>query len=80
MRSNAQIQFFDYCRCVYSSGYARPHRPAPCPLSNWGERALCPATRLRPARLTQDFFAIWKDADPAIPILKEAKAEYGKLQ
>jgi len=28
----------------------------------------------------QDFFAIWKDADPAIPILKEAKAEYGKLQ
>jgi hypothetical protein len=23
----------------------------------------------------QDFFAIWKDADPDIPILKEAKAE-----
>lgn len=28
----------------------------------------------------QDFFALWKDADPEIPILKEAKAEYGKLQ
>jgi eukaryotic-like serine/threonine-protein kinase len=28
----------------------------------------------------QDFFALWKDADPDIPILKEAKAEYGKLQ
>jgi serine/threonine protein kinase/tetratricopeptide (TPR) repeat protein len=28
----------------------------------------------------QDFFAAWKDADPAIPILKEAKAEYEKLQ
>ena len=27
----------------------------------------------------QDFFALWKDADPDIPILKEAKAEYGKL-
>jgi len=27
----------------------------------------------------QDFFALWKDADPAIPILKEAKAEYAKL-
>jgi tetratricopeptide (TPR) repeat protein len=27
----------------------------------------------------QDFFAIWKDADPDIPILKEAKAEYAKL-
>ena len=24
----------------------------------------------------QDFFALWKDADPNIPILKEAKAEY----
>jgi eukaryotic-like serine/threonine-protein kinase len=28
----------------------------------------------------QDFFALWKDADPDIPILKEAKAEYVKLQ
>jgi hypothetical protein len=26
-----------------------------------------------------DFFALWKDADPDIPILKEAKAEYAKL-
>ncbi len=28
----------------------------------------------------QDFFTIWKDADPTIPILKEAKAESAKLQ
>jgi eukaryotic-like serine/threonine-protein kinase len=28
----------------------------------------------------QDFFALWKDADPDIPILKEAKAEYARLQ
>ncbi len=28
----------------------------------------------------QDFLAIWKDADPDIPILKEAKVEYAKLQ
>jgi serine/threonine protein kinase/tetratricopeptide (TPR) repeat protein len=28
----------------------------------------------------KDFFALWKDADPDIPILKEAQAEYGKLQ
>jgi eukaryotic-like serine/threonine-protein kinase len=27
----------------------------------------------------QDFFTAWKDADPDIPILKEAKAEYAKL-
>jgi len=28
----------------------------------------------------QDFFALWKDADPDITILKEAKAEYGTLK
>ena len=28
----------------------------------------------------QDFFALWKDADPEIPILKQAKAEYAKLK
>ena len=28
----------------------------------------------------QEFFTLWKDADPDIPILKEAKAEYSKLQ
>ncbi len=27
----------------------------------------------------QDFFAFWKDADPEIPLLKQAKVEYGKL-
>ena len=28
----------------------------------------------------EHFFALWKNADPDIPILKEAKAEYAKLQ
>ncbi len=28
----------------------------------------------------QDFLSLWKDADPDIPILKQAKAEYAKLQ
>jgi hypothetical protein len=27
-----------------------------------------------------DFLTLWKDADPDIPILKEAKAEYAKLR
>ena len=27
----------------------------------------------------QDFLTLWKDADPDIPIYKQAKAEYGKL-
>jgi eukaryotic-like serine/threonine-protein kinase len=28
----------------------------------------------------QDFVTLWKDADPDIPILKQAKAEYARLQ
>jgi eukaryotic-like serine/threonine-protein kinase len=28
----------------------------------------------------QDFLTLWKDADPEVPILKQAKAEYAKLQ
>ena len=35
-------------------------------------------TRARAAY--QDFLTLWKDADPDIPILKQAKAEYAKLQ
>src|SRR5271165_1191269 len=28
----------------------------------------------------QDFFTLWKDADPNIPIYKQAKAEHAKLR
>jgi hypothetical protein len=28
----------------------------------------------------EDFLTLWKDADPNVPILKEVKAEYVKLQ
>ncbi len=31
-------------------------------------------------RAYQDFLALWKDADPDIPILQEAKAEYAQLR
>jgi ATP/maltotriose-dependent transcriptional regulator MalT len=27
----------------------------------------------------QDFFAAWKDADPDVPVLLQAKSEYAKL-
>jgi len=28
----------------------------------------------------QNFLALWKDADPDIPILKQVKAEYARLK
>jgi tetratricopeptide (TPR) repeat protein len=38
------------------------------------------AARVRALVAYKDFLTLWKDADPNIPILKEAKAEYAKLQ
>jgi hypothetical protein len=40
---------------------------------------LCHARRIFQSRV-QDFFTLWKDADPDMPILKQAKAEYAKLR
>jgi len=34
----------------------------------------------RARKAYQDFFALWKDADPDIPILKQAQKEYAELQ
>jgi len=36
--------------------------------------------RVRALAAYKDFLTLWKDADPDTPILKEAKAEYAKLQ
>jgi tetratricopeptide (TPR) repeat protein len=38
------------------------------------------AARVRALAGYKDFLTFWKDADPDIPILKQAKAEYAKLQ
>jgi tetratricopeptide (TPR) repeat protein len=38
------------------------------------------ASRVRALAAYKDFLTLWKDADPDIPILKQARAEYAKLQ
>jgi hypothetical protein len=45
----------------------------------WSTKPKTPA-RTRALTAYKDFFTLWKDADLDIPILKEAKAEYAKLQ
>src|SRR5215468_7311191 len=46
---------------------------------NWGANAL--AGDIAGAKAAYEaFLTLWKDADPDIPILKQAKAEYAKLQ
>lgn len=37
------------------------------------------AARVRAVAGYKDFLSLWKDADPDIPVLKQAKAEYAKL-
>jgi hypothetical protein len=44
------------------------------------EGADADAARVRALAAYKDFLTLWKDADPDIPILKQAKAEYAKLQ
>jgi hypothetical protein len=38
------------------------------------------AARTRALAAYKDFLTLWKDADPDIPIYKQARAEYAKLQ
>jgi eukaryotic-like serine/threonine-protein kinase len=38
------------------------------------------AARVRALAAYNDFLTLWKEADPDIPILKQAKAEYAKLK
>jgi eukaryotic-like serine/threonine-protein kinase len=48
--------------------------------SRTSQAADADAARARALAAYKDFLTLWKDADPDIPILKQAKAEYAKLQ
>lgn len=39
-----------------------------------------PSETMKARAAYQDFLTLWKDANPDIPILKQAKDEYAKLQ
>lgn len=53
--------------------YAVAHVGLARALSSAGDAA-------RAAKVYQDFFALWSDADPDIPLLQEVKREYASLQ
>ena len=61
-------------------GAARANAMQAQTLSKTSQGADADAARVRALAAYKDFLALWKDADPDIPILKEAKAEYAKLQ
>jgi eukaryotic-like serine/threonine-protein kinase len=49
-------------------------------LARTSQRPDADVARMRALAAYKDFLTLWKDADPDLPILKEAQAEYEKLQ
>jgi len=63
------------------AGKAQLHtRPAANAVSGDARRTPPPEALAKARSAYQDFFALWSDADPTIPILRQAKAEYTRLQ
>ena len=50
------------------------------PISNSGRAYAMSGDTVKALAAYKDFLTLWKDAEPEVPILKEAKAEYAKLQ
>jgi serine/threonine protein kinase/Tfp pilus assembly protein PilF len=61
-------------------GVARANALEAQTLTKASQGADADAARVRALAAYKDFLTLWKDADADVPILKEAKAEYAKLQ
>ncbi|MFZ0953185.1 MAG: winged helix-turn-helix domain-containing protein [Candidatus Sulfotelmatobacter sp.] len=61
-------------------GVARAHALQSRTFQGQGQGANADKSHTRALAAYKDFLALWNSADPDIPILKEAKAEYAKLQ
>src|SRR5215467_355155 len=61
-------------------GLARAHALQAKTLHASSQAAEADLARTRALAAYKDFLALWKDADPNIPILKEARSEFAKLQ
>ena len=62
------------------AGYARGGTGASPLQAEQSSPADRDSARVRALAAYKDFLALWKDSDPGIPILKEAKTEYEKLE
>ncbi len=62
------------------AGYARIGAAASPVQGEQSSPADRDAARVRALAAYKDFLTLWKDADPDIPVLKQAKADYSKLQ
>jgi hypothetical protein len=58
----------------------RPHQSFLQPVSIGTRPCLCASGQYQQSQNYQDFLAYWKDADPDVPLLRQAKAEYSQIQ
>ena len=79
---NGSAAAAEFQKIIEHPWIAQTYPPGPGALPQLGlARAYVLQGEITKARAAyQDFFTLWKDADPDIPILKEAEAEYAKLQ
>jgi tetratricopeptide (TPR) repeat protein/predicted Ser/Thr protein kinase len=79
---NGSAAAAEFQKIIEHPGIAQTFPPGPGALPHLGlARAYAlQGNTVRARAAYQDFLALWKDADPDIPILKQAKAEYAKLK
>jgi DNA-binding winged helix-turn-helix (wHTH) protein/tetratricopeptide (TPR) repeat protein len=80
--SNGSAAAAEFQKIIEHPGIAQTFPPGPGALPHLGlARAyVLQGDTVKARAAYQDFLALWKDADPDIPILKQAKAEYAKLK
>jgi len=77
---NAQQAVAEFQKFIDHSGVVQNFVLGPLARLQLGRAYLATGDTAKAEAQYQNFFALWKDADPDIPILKQAKAEYKKLQ
>ena len=78
--SNGQAASAEFQKIVDNRGLDVVSPLYPLSYLNLGRAAKLEGDLAKSRKAYQDFLALWKDADPDIPILKDARAEYAKLQ
>ena len=82
MQHNGRAAVVEFQKIIDHPGVVKTEEAVVGPLAGLGlARAYAlEGDTAKSRRAYQDFLRLWKDADPDIPILTQAKAEYAELQ
>jgi hypothetical protein len=70
----------EFQKMIDHSGILQDFITAPLSHLQLGRAQVMMGDKVAARKSYQDFLSLWKDADPDIPIYKQAKVEYAKLQ